>query len=531
MIKLCTPVVGLGLAALSALHGVRDAAARDSSPLWTTTNVACFEIQLSESAVAALVQSPRIYVSGTFKAGTNTLHDVGIRLKGHGTFQPLDKKPSFSIKFNEFSNQRYLGLSKILLNNSGDDPSYMREYIANRMFRHAGLPAPRIAHARVAVNGRDLGLYVVAEGVTKEFLRVHFSSDVGNLYEGEFRDVNKHLEQDNGRDKHQCDLKTLAEAAMIVDPRERWRNLHDVLDVERFIFFLALEQLVGQTDGYTVEANNYRIYHDPGSGRMILFPHGLDRAFSDGGFMFAPRQDRILTKAVLQTDEGRRSYQAAVEELFGRLFCLPDLTNCVNEGAIRLQAAATSAEEAQQIALNCSRLYTTLVQRTTSIAQALAAPELQPVQFGACGIAMLTNWAASVDADAQCRDSVAQGAPVLHIRCSGESVQGSFRTRVLLQPGRYVMAGEIRIANVKPVEFRHPPTHPFFRPMPEGSGAGLLSLDRSPGPLLTGSSDWQQYQYEFEVAFGPQEKELACELRGSTGEAWFKKESLRLIKR
>ena len=53
--------------------------------------------------------------------GTNTLHDAGIRLKGHGSFRPLDDRPNLTIKFNQFTaGQKLYGLTTVLLNNASD---------------------------------------------------------------------------------------------------------------------------------------------------------------------------------------------------------------------------------------------------------------------------------------------------------------------------------------------------------------------------------------------------------------------------
>lgn len=39
------------------------------------------------------------------------------------------------------------------------------------MFVEAGVPAPKVEHATVVLNGQDRGLYVVSEGWGKPFLR------------------------------------------------------------------------------------------------------------------------------------------------------------------------------------------------------------------------------------------------------------------------------------------------------------------------------------------------------------------------
>ena len=59
--------------------------------------------------------------------------------------------------------------------------------MAYALFRAAGLVAPRCNHAHVVVNGQDLGIYTHVEAIKKPFLARHFTSDDGNLYEGNAR--------------------------------------------------------------------------------------------------------------------------------------------------------------------------------------------------------------------------------------------------------------------------------------------------------------------------------------------------------
>ena len=32
-------------------------------------------------------------------------------------------------------------------------------------------------------------------------------------------------------------------------------------------------------DGYVMNRNNYRVYHDLDTGKMVFFPHGMDQMF------------------------------------------------------------------------------------------------------------------------------------------------------------------------------------------------------------------------------------------------------------
>ena len=83
-----------------------------------------------------------------------------------------NSKAAFTVKFNHFvKGQRFHGLRRIILNNAVQDPTYMCEYIGYGLFRDAGVPAPRIGYATVAVNQEPYGLYVQVEAVSKDFLQ------------------------------------------------------------------------------------------------------------------------------------------------------------------------------------------------------------------------------------------------------------------------------------------------------------------------------------------------------------------------
>src|SRR5262245_57497398 len=84
-------------------------------------------IQLPDQALDALRKQPRDEVRATVQFGNNKLTDVGVHLKGRtGSFRTLDDKPALTLDFDKFTPERRLfGLSKIHLNNSVEDPSYL----------------------------------------------------------------------------------------------------------------------------------------------------------------------------------------------------------------------------------------------------------------------------------------------------------------------------------------------------------------------------------------------------------------------
>ena len=328
------------LATLRAADSKKSAAA---DAFFRDPRIHTLRVEISDSGLASLKQGNRSYVKVTLRDGEVVLRDVGIRLKGHGTFQPIDKKPAFALKVNEFvTGQELHGLSKLVLNNSVMDPSYVRELIAAQLYRDAGIPAARGTHVKVELNGRDLGFYVLVEAMNKSFLKREFGNGGGNLYEGETKDIDQKLDQENGDDESQNDLKALVAAARS-PASERMAKMRAVLDVDQFTSFLVMEMLTADIDGYSFNRNNYRIYHHPKTEKLLFLPHGLDATF--GSASFKPPTNSIVVNALWDQPEFQKKYQARLGELAEKVWRVETITNRVNSAIAKLVAASPALAE------------------------------------------------------------------------------------------------------------------------------------------------------------------------------------------
>src|SRR5437660_3176044 len=282
----------------------------ESEDLFAQPKIFEIKIEIPSGSLDSLKNDPHTYVRGVLREGSRVFSDAGIRLKGSGSFQPIEKKPSLAIKFNEFiSGSKFYGHSKLFLDNSRQDPTFLCEAIGGDIFRAAGVPAPRHTFAHVELNGRDLGLYVVAEAVNKEFLSKYFSRTKGNLYEGSNVDITEKLEKDSGDESQdQKDVKALAAAAKEADPATRLKKLNGLLDVDRFISFTAAEIFTWHRDGYALDRNNYRIYNDPGTNQIVFIPHGFDQLFGKPKGPLFPEWKGLVAKAIISTPEGKAKY-------------------------------------------------------------------------------------------------------------------------------------------------------------------------------------------------------------------------------
>ena len=326
-------------------------------------------------------QQARPEVLATVREGGRVHTNVALHLKGAaGSFRPFDDKPALTLNFSKHvSGGRFHGYSKISLNNSVQDPSYLSEVVSRELFESAGVPVPRADHSTVVINGRDLGLYVLTEGWEKPFLRRYFRNVSGNLYDGGFlQDITGDLDTNSGDHRSdRSDLNRLVEAASESDAAQRWERLRRVLDLERFVSFMAMEVMTCHWDGYALNRNNYRVFHDVETGRMVFMPHGLDQMFgvtrSFPSSPILPAMQGLVADAVITTPEGREWYLQRIAALRAQVFLEDKLTNRVHELARRIRPtlAAYAPDLAEQHDSEVGYLCERIVERARSITEQL----------------------------------------------------------------------------------------------------------------------------------------------------------------
>lgn len=280
-------------------------------------------IRLGTNEWTQLAQAHRKYVSATISTDESAGMEVGVHLKGStGSFRPLNDKPGWTLDFGRYkADQRFRGYRKIHLNNSIEDASTLSEQMGTELFRAAGVPAPRVTRAEVTLNDRPLGLYVLVEGITTEWLGEQFGCGDGVFHDhGSGGDVDEPARQIGGRqagkkDAIASDMSRLAAAATEPDLVVRWEAMQRLLDVDRFLSFMAVEILVTHHDGYCLSRNNFRIYHNPIQDRLVFLPHGMDQLFWQPHLPRTPHMAGLVAKALLEIPEARQKYEARHAEL------------------------------------------------------------------------------------------------------------------------------------------------------------------------------------------------------------------------
>ena len=491
-------------------------------------------IEIEPASLDRLRKEPRQFVPARVMEGTSVLSGVGIHLKGStGSFRPVDEKPSLTLDFSRFGGAgRFHGLRKIHLNNSLEDPSFANEMLGSGLFAAAGLPAAQATRALVELNGRKLGLYVLMEGFTEDFLARHFPRFGGDLYEPDVgRDVDDHLKRNSvaAVARGRSVLTDLASAALEKDLPLRWERLNRTLDMEQFTTFMALEVLIGHRDGYCLARNNYRVYHDPQADRIRFFPHGMDQLFGNADLPWQPAMAGLVARAVMETPQGSEQYAARFKSLFTNLLSITTLTGRVDQLALQLRPSLGNAEWAALVEASTATK-ARIVDRHRALGEQLSRTPLRALQFE-LGAARPEGWALAEKGATDKLDQTTSpdGTLSLHIAANSDTV-ASWHARGLLQPGRYRFEGMVRTDGLKPLSNGNPPgaTLRVRGQKATIQGNPPVKPNETPGG---GSNAWRLVGTEFEVRQAMEDVEFLCELRAGAGEVWFDLKTLKVLQK
>jgi spore coat protein H len=287
----------------------------DEAQAWVfdEAEIHTYALALDPAVWAALQLNARDeeYVEAEFSAGGLPLGRVGLRFKGSfGTLAscfeddgtPRCSKMSMKLKFDEYlPEQRFAGLKRLNFNSMLFDDSLMHERLAYRVFREMGIVAPRAVHARLLINGEDLGVFALVEDVDGRFTKSQFAAGDGNLYKeawpsnadadilADALETNEDIADHSAFSRFQADLLAAA-------PEELPSVLERHVDVDQMLAHLAVDQTLVNWDGITAfycfegfcENHNYYVYRDEAAARFSFIPWDLDNTFEPSPIASVP---------------------------------------------------------------------------------------------------------------------------------------------------------------------------------------------------------------------------------------------------
>jgi hypothetical protein len=246
-----------------------------------------------------------VEISGTSFPAQTMFSQVGVKKKSFCGSLNSDK-PCLHIDFGKFSKanvpviEALIGSRYLTLNNTIQDPSYIRQPLGYKLLAMAGLPNSRCNFARVFVNGTLIGqgvggvnspgIFVNAEPVMPRYIERNFNGNMnGNLYELEHGDdfVSARLPLIEPESLSKFNNKADLQFADNYIAANGLVGANQMLDLDQFIKIYAMEFFLKHWDGYTNNTNNSYIYNDvnavaaPGLNnvKFKMIPWGIDQIF------------------------------------------------------------------------------------------------------------------------------------------------------------------------------------------------------------------------------------------------------------
>lgn len=518
--------LGAGLRVLALLvagvcapaRGAGDGGWLDASPFRTVG------LEVDAASLESLRAAPRTYVTAMVRVDGLPPVRAGIRLRGsRGSFRPVDDRPCWTLDFEREGGPGDLGgVPRLQLGNGAEDPGLLHEWVGTRLAREAGIPAPRVVHARVSLNGRPLGLQVMKEGFSRSFLARHWGNGQGALFDNDLgADLDQPMHQClvRGAGRGQARLDAVAAEARVEDGETRWHRLSTCVDLERFLTFLALEVVLGHRDGYGLARNNYRLYLPAAPGRLVFLPDGMDQLLGNASLRWDPVFSGTLARAVLETPPGRRGYEEAVRRLLDTVLVPDRIQSALRDHLARLSPHLTRGERAR-LRAGAADLGARVAARERSLRQQLSEPAVPSLVFRE-GRARVGGWTRQDDpgGDRLSEATAPGGVASLIIRGDSRSAAAWVSRFRVPAAGKYRVEGRCRAEGVVP------------RPGAREGGGGLRigGLPRTTAGLA-GDTGWVPVGTHFEVIDPTRIVDLRCELAAETGVLWAALDSLQVVR-
>jgi len=251
------------------------------------------------------------YVHADLEFEGRFMTNVGVRYKGNGTFMESrdSLKRSLKIEIDKFAKGQSLGGVKVLaLQNNVTDASMMNDVLAYRLYRDAGVPAPRTAYARVFVtvprkyDRKYLGLYSMTEAVDKQFAERHFGTKKGAIFKpvtpSLFTDLgadwaaynqiyDPKVELSDGQKKAVMELSRFVRQA---DDAAFAARIGEFIDLPEFARFMAVMVYLSDLDGILGVGQNLFLHLNPKSRQFQFIPWDQDHSW--GQFNRASQEQR-----------------------------------------------------------------------------------------------------------------------------------------------------------------------------------------------------------------------------------------------
>lgn len=270
------------------------------------------------------------YEQNTYYPADVTWSDVRVRnvgVRSRGNSSRSGDKPGLELEFDYYvSDQKFIGLRSLVLDNLVTDPSMLREAVATAFLRRVGVPASRESFARLVVNGEYMGLYAMVEPVDRDFARGAFGQS-GHLFEYRWRwpfyetylgdDLEPYMtifaSRNGSSDNPESLYGPIRELFRAINADSEFMEADRVLDLYGVVRLLAADAFMAEIDGAVGYDGMNNIYLYAIGERAHFIPWDKDHAFWDASRSVLASTDHVLMSKVLATPPLRQQFLDTLE--------------------------------------------------------------------------------------------------------------------------------------------------------------------------------------------------------------------------
>lgn len=260
-----------------------------------TITVEADEEELTAALEAYAADSTKQWVKATVSIDGNKFENVGLRLKGNSSLRgtTAEDDPTelpWIIRLDKYvDGQQYPGRAEFVVRGNGSETS-LNEALALELVGTAGLATQHAAATSFSINGADARLRLVIDNPDDELWNEETFSGDGVTYEAE-SDGDYSYRGENGEDYadafsvktgDETNLQPVAEFLEFVNKssdEDFASQLKDQLDVDQFATYLAVQELIGNSDDIDGPGNNSYLRYDETSGKMTVISWDLNMSF------------------------------------------------------------------------------------------------------------------------------------------------------------------------------------------------------------------------------------------------------------
>ncbi|KAG0044145.1 hypothetical protein BGZ83_010629 [Gryganskiella cystojenkinii] len=312
---------------------------------------------------------------------------VKIKVSGHGSRK--FRKVSLHLKFNKGKGETFFDRSAIKLRAEYNDQTMLREKLYLDLLDSVGVVSSRGSYARVYVNGKPHGFYLMLEDVAEPMLMrtihhgaikdkkalgslwqmgttVEFKGRQPAAYEANlYRNI---ILGDNPKDEPMQQFMAFMKDLKDWDPTDTdgiayW---NERLDLDGFLRSMALEYLTGAYDNFWWNAHNYYMYYNPQRKVWQYIPIDFDHTFGTGNSLdvdepykeFAqtcegpnPKSTPLVSKLICKNKDINKKFETILLTITNDVF-----NNAAMEERVRAYETQMEQEVAWDLSIDRSTL-------------------------------------------------------------------------------------------------------------------------------------------------------------------------------